>query len=120
LKAFIIGIFESLAFFKGTSRSGVTISASLASGLSKVDAAEFSFIIGIPLLAAATLSGVYKLTKTGIPSPDILPLLAGFISSLIFSLISIRFLLNYLKSRSFNVFIVYRLVLAVILLLFFR
>ena len=120
LKAFLIGIFESLAFFKGTSRSGVTISASLVAGLKKVDAAEFSFIIGIPLLAAATLSGVYKLTKTGIPSPDVLPLIAGFISSLIFSLISIRFLLNYLKNRSLNVFIVYRIVLAVILLLFFR
>lgn len=120
LKAFLIGIFESLAFFKGTSRSGVTISASLVAGLKKVDAAEFSFIIGIPLLAAATLSGVYKLTKTGIPSPDVLPLIAGFISSLIFSLISIRFLLNYLKNRSLNVFIVYRVVLAVILLLFIR
>ena len=120
LKAFLIGIFESLAFFKGTSRSGVTISASLVAGLKKVDAAEFSFIIGIPLLAAATLSGVYKLTKTGIPSPDVLPLIAGFISSLIFSLISIRFLLNYLKNRSLNVFIVYRIVLAILLLLFFR
>jgi undecaprenyl-diphosphatase len=103
---FLVGIAQSLALIPGVSRSGSTLTAALFLGLDRATAAIFSFLVGLPVLMAATLFKTLKIFK-GNELP--IPLLAvGMISAFIFSYISIAFLLNYLKTKDTMVFVWYR------------
>jgi undecaprenyl-diphosphatase len=103
---FLVGLAQAIALIPGASRSGSTLTAGLFLGLDRETAARFSFLVGLPVLTAATLFKGIKIFKSNeLP----IPLLAvGTISTFIFSYISIAFLLNYLKQKDTMVFVWYR------------
>ncbi len=117
--ALIIGIFQLIAaIFPGTSRSGATIIGALLIGLSRPNAAEFTFYLAIPTMFGASLLKILKfgLGFTGI---ELAILLVGMIVSLLVSVIVIKFLMNYIKKHNFKVFGYYRIILGIIVLLYF-
>ena len=117
--AMIIGIFQLLAaIFPGTSRSGATIIGGLLIGLSRPNAAEFTFYLAIPTMLGASL---LKLVKFGLAftSAEIIILLIGMFVSFIISMFVIKFLMNYIKKHDFKVFGYYRIILGIIVLAYF-
>jgi undecaprenyl-diphosphatase len=102
----LVGLAQAIALIPGASRSGSTLTAGLFLGLERETAARFSFLVGLPTLAIATLYKSLKIFK-GNELP--IPLLAvGIVSTFIFSYISIAFLLNYLKTKDTMLFVWYR------------
>lgn len=117
--ALIIGVFQLLAaIFPGTSRSGATIIGGLLIGLSRPNAAEFTFYLAIPTMLGASL---LKLVKFGFAftGAELLILLIGMIVSFIVSLFVIKFLMNYIKKHDFKIFGYYRIALGILVLLCF-
>ncbi len=117
--AMIIGIFQLLAaIFPGTSRSGATIIGGLLIGLSRPNAAEFTFYLAIPTMLGASLLKLVKFgfAFTGI---EILILLVGMIVSFLVSIVIIKFLMNYIKKHNFKPFGYYRIILGIIVLIYF-
>lgn len=115
----IIGFFQLLAaIFPGTSRSGATIIGGLLIGLSRPNAAEFTFYLAIPTMLGASLLKLVKfgLAFTGI---EIAVLLVGMIVSFLISIIVIKFLMDYIKKHNFKIFGYYRIVLGIIVLAYF-
>jgi len=114
LDAVVIGFFQLLAIFPGISRSGATISGGLSRGLKREAAARFAFLMSIPIMLAAGLLSVLDLVKV----PDLgsfLPvLIIGFIVAMVVGYLSIRWLLNFLKTRSMIPFAVYCAVVSVL------
>ena len=114
----LVGMAQALALIPGVSRSGVTISAALLLGLSRADAARFSFLLGTPILAAATGRSLFGLWRTGNGAEHpVLPLLIGVLFSLSSGYLCIRYFLRFLETRTYRPFVVYRLVLAAFILL---
>ncbi len=116
--AFLIGLFQILAFIPGTSRSGATIIGAMVIGTSRFVAAEFSFFLAIPAMFAAS---AYKIYKFGFDftSTEILTLVMGMLVAFIVSVLAIKFLMQYIKKNDFKAFGYYRIVLGVIVLLYF-
>lgn len=117
--ALIIGIFQLLAaIFPGTSRSGATIIGGLLLGLSRPNAAEFTFYLAIPTMFGASL---LKLAKFGLAfsSIELVVLLVGMLVSFFVSIFVIKFLMSYIKKHDFKIFGYYRIILGVIVLLYF-
>jgi len=120
--AFGIGVFQVLALIPGTSRSGSTILGATFLGASRHIAAEFSFFLAIPVMFGA--SGL-KFLKYGIETgfafsgAEISVLLIGMIVSFVVSLFAIKFLMGYIKKHDFKGFGYYRIVLGVLVLLYF-
>jgi len=114
--ALIIGIAQSFALIPGSSRSGTTITAGLFLGLKRETAARFSFLMSIPAVAASGLLEFYQFLKY-INSIEMINLIAATIVSAIVGYISIEFLLRYLKKNSTFIFIVYRIIAGIIILL---
>lgn len=117
--AILIGIFQLLAaIFPGTSRSGATIIGGLLIGLSRPNAAEFTFYLAIPTMLGASL---LKLVKFGFcfTSIELIILLVGMIISFLVSVLVIKFLMNYIKKHDFKPFGYYRIVLGIIVLIYF-
>ena len=119
--AFLIGIFQVLALIPGTSRSGSTIIGAMLLGLSRAAAAEFSFFMAIPTMAGASLVKVAKFVGDGMTmAPQEWAILAvGCVSAFVVSLISIRFLMDFVKKHSFAPFGLYRIALGAVVLLYF-
>lgn len=114
-----IGIFQLIAaVFPGTSRSGATILGGILVGLSRTVAAEFTFFLAIPVMAGASL---LKIVKFGFnfTGAELAILLVGMVVAFVSSIIVIKFLLSYIKKNDFKVFGWYRIVLGIIVLLFF-
>lgn len=117
--ALIIGVFQLIAaIFPGTSRSGATIIGGLLIGLSRPNAAEFTFYLAIPTMVGASL---LKLLKFGLAftGTEIAILLVGMIVAFVVSVIVIKFLMNYIKKHNFKVFGYYRIVLGILVLGYF-
>ena len=117
--ALIIGVFQLIAaIFPGTSRSGATIIGGLLIGLSRPNAAEFTFYLAIPTMLGASL---LKLVKFGLAftSAEIIILLVGMLVSFVVSMFVIKFLMNYIKKHDFKVFGYYRIILGILVLAFF-
>lgn len=112
LNALLIGLSQAVALIPGVSRSGSTMIAGLAQGINRQDAAKFSFLMSIPIILGA---GLLKL-------PDIAniqnhgQLIVGFISSAVFGFLAIKYLLRYISSHSFALFVWYRLGLAALII----
>ena len=120
LTAFVIGIFQLIAaVFPGTSRSGATIVGALLIGVSRTVAAEFTFFLAIPVMFGASF---LKLVNFGLSFTAIeaVILLAGMISAFVVSVLVIRFLMSYIKKNDFKVFGWYRIILGIIVLLYFN
>ena len=117
--ALIIGVFQLLAaIFPGTSRSGATIIGGLLIGLSRPNAAEFTFYLAIPTMLGASLLKLVKF-GFGFTSIELVVLLVGMIISFLVSLIVIKFLMSYIKKHNFKVFGYYRIILGIIVLTYF-
>ncbi len=115
-KAFIIGCSQAVALIPGVSRSGITMTVSMFMGMKKETAANFSFLASLPLIGGAALYTALKMIK----DPSMLSSLGIFIIGIISAGISgyfvIKFLLDYLKKGSFQIFMYYRIALGVIML----
>ena len=117
--ALIIGIFQVIAaVFPGTSRSGATIVGALLIGISREIAAEFTFFLAIPVMFGASLLNIAKL-GLALKSFELLVLGVGTVVSFIVSVFVIKFLMSYIKKHDFKVFGWYRIILGIILLVYF-
>ncbi|HSL33654.1 MAG TPA: undecaprenyl-diphosphate phosphatase [Candidatus Limnocylindrales bacterium] len=116
-KALAIGMAQALALVPGISRSGISISAGLFAGLDRESAARFSFLMATPITAAAAIYETYRLLtgESGV-AIDAGPLFAGMAASLLAGFVAIAGLLRFLRTRSTDVFVAYRVVLAAIVL----
>lgn len=117
--ALMIGVFQLIAaVFPGTSRSGATIVGALLIGVSRTVAAEFTFFLAIPVMFGASL---LKLVKFGFAFTglELALLLIGTVVSFVVSLFVLRFLMGYIKKHDFKVFGWYRIVLGIVVLVFF-
>ena len=117
--ALIIGIFQVIAaVFPGTSRSGATIVGALLIGISREIATEFTFFLAIPVMFGASLLKIAKL-GLALKSFELLVLGVGTVVSFIVSVFVIKFLMSYIKKHDFKVFGWYRIILGIILLVYF-
>lgn len=117
--ALIIGVFQLIAaIFPGTSRSGATIVGALLIGVSRVTSAEFTFYLAVPVMFGASL---LKIVKYGMDfsGPELVILLSAMATAFIVSIFVIRFLMDYIKKHDFTVFGWYRIVLGVLVILYF-
>ena len=117
--AFLIGVFQLIAaVFPGTSRSGATIVGALLLGVSRTTAAEFTFFLAIPAMFGGS---AIKLLKTGLhfSASEFGLLVLGMAVAFVVSIFAIRFLMSYIKKHDFKVFGWYRIVLGVIVLIYF-
>ncbi len=116
----LIGLAQAVALIPGTSRSGITIITGMRQGLSRKEAARFSFLLGAPITFGA---GLIKfpdlLTQVAHGEASMNAILAAFLVSFVAGLISIRWLLSYLENSSLRVFTIYRFLLASLVLLVF-
>lgn len=120
--AFVIGVFQLIAaVFPGTSRSGATIVGALMLGVSRTVAAEFTFFLAIPAMFGASALKMVKFFMDGqvMTENEIGILLTGMVVAFIVSIIAIRFLMSYIKKNDFKIFGWYRIILGIIVLLYF-
>ncbi|MBU6447423.1 undecaprenyl-diphosphate phosphatase [Patescibacteria group bacterium] len=112
-KAFAIGFFQAIAIIPGVSRSAATIIGGMAMGIKRKTIVEFSFLLAVPTMLAASGLDLLKSYKT-IESGSVGLLLVGFIVSFITAMFSIKFFIGYIKKHDFRAFGWYRIVLAVV------
>ncbi len=117
-RGFIIGLFQSLALFPGVSRSGATISGGLFQGLSRSEATRFSFILSFPIIFGSGLKKIIDLYDGGIVYDMGSTSILSFVTAFIVGIISIHYLLKYLENHSMHIFSVYRVFLAILIILF--
>ena len=116
LDSFLIGLSQAFAIFPGVSRSGITISTGLVSGWERGDAAKFSFLLGIPAISFAAIVELIS-SFNEFSSLSFLPLIVGLITTFLSSLIAIDFLLKYFSSNGLKLFIIYRIIFSLVILL---
>lgn len=116
-QAFTIGVIQSLAVIPGVSRSAATIVGGLSLGLSRKTIVEFSFLLAIPTMLAASVFDIYK-------NPEVLSggntgvLLVGFLTAFVAAFYAVKFLISYVQKNTFTSFGVYRIILAIVFFLF--
>mgnify|MGYP002626828253 FL=1 len=121
-QALQVGAFQLLALIPGTSRSGSTIIGGLLIGLERATAAEFTFFLAIPVMAGASLLKLAKyIVKVGLSFTglEIGILVVATITAFVVSMFVIKFLINYIRKHDFKVFGYYRIVLGILVLLYF-
>ena len=109
--ALMIGVAQAVAIVPGVSRSGITISAGLAAGLKRDEAARFSFLLSIPVIAGAAMLEARHMAWAGTDT-EVALIAAGFAASFVTGMVVLRSLIRFLKSFTLNVFVYYRFVLA--------
>lgn len=117
--AFLIGMFQVLSLIPGTSRSGSTILGAIILGSSRFVAAEYSFFLSIPIMFGAS---ALKLAKFGMnfTGMEMAVLLSGMVVAFAVSIISIKFLMGYIKNNDFKVFGYYRIILGILVIGYFN
>ncbi|HLE85712.1 MAG TPA: undecaprenyl-diphosphate phosphatase, partial [Thermoanaerobaculia bacterium] len=114
--AVFIGAAQALALVPGTSRSGVTMTAGIAAHLRRDEAARFSFLLAVPVGAAAALYEGFRLARSGADSSMVFQLLVVVLASALVGIGVIHVLLHYLRRRGFLGFAIYRVLLGVLIL----
>ena len=109
-----IGLFQILALIPGVSRAGITMTAARFLKFNRVDSGKISFLLSIPALAGASFLGLKDIQNESLEI-NILVIIAVVLSFL-FSYITVKFFLKYLNKFSLNIFVIYRLIIALILL----
>lgn len=112
-----IGIAQALALIPGTSRSGITILAGLKSNLSAAKAAEFSFLLAIPVIAGASLKTLFEDSGMIFVKENITTVLVGNIASFVAGILAVSFLIKFISKRGLKDFGWYRISLATILII---
>lgn len=115
--AVAIGLAQVLALNPGTSRSGITMTAALARGMSREAAARTAFLVGVPVTAAAGFYGLVEIVRAGVPSGLGGALAVGIAASALSGWWAMRVLVRVVAARTFAPFVVYRLALALLVLL---
>ena len=110
----LIGIFQILALIPGVSRAGITITAARFLKFNRVDSGKISFLLSIPALAGASFLGLKDLQNESLEI-NILTIIAVILSFL-FSYVTVKYFLDYLNKFSLNIFVIYRLIIAFVLL----
>ncbi len=116
-QAALIGVFQSLAIIPGLSRSASTIIGGLLLGLKRTTIVEFSFLLAVPTMLAASSLDLLK-NYSSFSSDQFGVLSVGFVTSFIVALVSIKFLLSYIRKHNFIPFGVYRIILAILFWVF--
>ncbi len=112
-RALGVGVAQAVAIVPGVSRSGVTITAGRAMGFSREAVAKYSFMAALPIILGAGMFGLRKVPLHTLLSLD---WAIGFVTAFVFSVIAMRFMLDYLRKHSFLIFAAYRLVLGVLVI----
>lgn len=113
IHALLIGVAQGLAIMPGISRSGATMAAGLGLGLSREQAARFSFLLSIPVILLASLKEGYEVLVLNEPIPSAAAIVVGLVASTITGYIAIAGLMRFIKSNSFTVFSIYTAILGV-------
>ncbi len=116
--AFIIGLFQLLSMIPGTSRSGSTILGAIIIGTSRYVAAEFSFYLAIPAMFGYSLLKMVKFGFDYTPN-EVLVLILGMLTAFVVSIFAIKFLIGYVKKNDFKVFGYYRIILGILVVVYF-
>ena len=116
--ALLIGLFQVLSIIPGTSRSGATILGAILIGTSRSLAAEFSFFLAIPIMVGVSLLKILTNTYVMTTSEWSL-LLIGMVIAYIVSILSVKFLVNYVRRHDFKVFGIYRIILGILVIIYF-
>jgi undecaprenyl-diphosphatase len=116
--ALLIGAFQVLSIIPGTSRSGATILGAIILGCSRGTAAEFSFFLAIPVMFGVSL---LKIVKSGLDMTggELAVLITGMLVAYLVSMASIKFLMNYVRKHNFKSFGYYRIILGILVILYF-
>lgn len=114
--ALVIGIAQALALVPGTSRSGITITAALLLGLNRPTAARFSFLLSIPITALVVALDVVELARSGATAGQLALMALGATVAAAVGFLVIAWLLAFLRRQTMTVFVVYRLILAAVIL----
>jgi len=112
--AFLIGVVQSLAIIPGVSRSAATVIGALFLGTKRKTAVEFSFLLAIPTMFAASGLDILKSDFISYSSQQYIALSIGFLGSFVFAILAIKFLLDFIKKHTFIPFGVYRIILAIL------
>ncbi len=116
LDGIVIGLAQALAIIPGVSRSGATITTGLFIGLDRETSARFSFLLGIPAIVLVGLVELVELINQGFGNAEVIPIIVGTISSGIFSYLAIAWLLQYLQQQTTLIFVWYRLITGILVL----
>jgi len=115
--AFLVGLFQTLSVVPGVSRAGATLLGGMILGMSRKAIVEFSFLLAVPTMIAATALDIWK--SGSLFSNADLPFLAvGFVTAFVVAILAVKFLLRYVETHTFMAFGVYRIVVAVFFFLF--
>ena len=115
--ALMIGFFQMISLVPGVSRSGITITAARLLKFNRYDAAKISFLLSIPTLAVVSIYGIKNIVSAENMSISFLNLFS-ILLSFVFSLITIKYFLQYIKSFSLDIFVIYRVILGIVILAF--
>lgn len=113
----MIGFFQMISLVPGVSRSGITITAARLLKFNRYDAAKISFLLSIPTLAVVSIYGIKNIVSAENMNISFLNLLS-ILLSFVFSLITIKYFLQYIKSFSLDIFVIYRVILGIVILAF--
>ena len=116
-RSLVLGVIQAISVIPGVSRSGATIFGGMFLGLSRKEATELSFMVALPVMAAAT---IYDLSKNlqSFSSSEMNILLFGMIASFIAAVIAVKWLVSYIKTHDFTYFGIYRIILSIFFFLF--
>lgn len=112
-----VGLSQAIALIPGTSRSGITMTFGMFTKMDRRTAVEFSFLISIPVIAAAGGYGLLNLIKLGAPVFEIKEMILGFAAAFVSGISAIKFLLSFVKKRGFGIFVIYRILLGAAILI---
>lgn len=118
-RAFMVGLFQCISMIPGVSRSMATIVGGMSQGMTRKDAAEFSFFLAVPTMAGATLYKVYKLFKEGgmeLIEGNMTTLIVGNVVAFIVALLAIKFFISFVTKYGFKAFGWYRIVVGGIII----
>jgi undecaprenyl-diphosphatase len=113
----IMGLFQAAAIVPGISRSGATITSAIVQGVNKKDAAEFSFLMSIPIILASLMWEVLNLKNTATVSIQVLPTILGFLFATVFGILAIKVMLRVINKAKYFYFSIYLVVLSLVILL---
>lgn len=112
----VMGVFQGMAILPGVSRAGATISSAVVQGVNKSDAAEFSFLMSVPIILASLVWELFKASEQEV-ALQILPSIAGFLTAVLFGVLAIKIMLKVINTARYFYFSIYLIALSVFLLL---
>ena len=119
-QALLIGTFQSLSVVPGVSRAAATIIGGLLTGLDRPTATEFSFLLAVPTMVAASALDVYKSRQMIVHGGGFATLFLGTVLAFLFAILAVKFLVNYVKKHDFAAFGIYRMVLSILFWVFVK